>query len=406
MSERLPRSVWLLSLCNAYMYIAASLLITVSALIGFELAPDKRLSTLPLALQFTAIMCGTVPASLLMGRFGRKAGFLLAGVIGVLGANIALWAIINEHFMAFCAATFCFGLCTSFGNYYRFTAAEVVPSNLKSRAIAMVMAGGLIAAFIGPNLASWSGALFEGRVFAGPFLVLMGVYLLSMFTVSLTPLPPAPKRAPADADKSLNASLPDSRRLSSIMAQPIFIVAVTCQMFGYGIMNFVMTSTPLAMYANDYGIGHTAFVIQWHVVAMFAPSFVTGHLINRLGIVPVLGSGIVIGLMAIMINLSGTSVAHFTSALMLLGISWNFLFVGGTTLLTEACRDNERSRTQAVNDLIVFSTVALTALSAGGVHHLFGWRIVNLSVLPLFALTAMAVLWLYSLRAAPRLSAG
>jgi len=402
MNQRLPGSVWLLSLCNGYMYIAASLLITVSALIGFELAPDKRLSTLPPALQFTAILCATVPASYFMSRFGRKAGFLLAGCIGITGSSIALWSIINREFFGFCMAAFCFGSFTAFGNYYRFTAAEVVSEKMRSRSIAMVMAGGLIAAFIGPNLASWSGSVFEGNRFAGPFLVLIGVYLISMVTISFAKLPSPSVKDTTNTDAGNN----EVRPLSSIMAQPVFIIAVTCQMFGYGIMNFVMTSTPLAMHTNNFGLSETAFVIQWHVAAMFAPSFVTGHLINRVGIVPILGAGVIVGLTAVTINLSGTSLMHFTSALMLLGVSWNFLFIGGTTLLTEVYRDSEKARTQAVNDLFVFSTVAITALSAGGVHHVFGWRIVNLGVLPLFTVTAIAVLWLYCMRATRRFSPG
>jgi len=384
--ERLPLTIWLLSLCNAYMYICSSLLITVSALIGFELAPNKSLATLPMALQFFSIMCGTVPSSLFMGRFGRKAGFLLAGCIGIAGASIALWSVINDQFLGYCIASVCFGLFAAFANYYRFTAAEVVSDNAKSRAIAMVMAGGVIAAFIGPNLANWSSGLFPARAFAGPFAILIGVYLLSMLTISFAALPQAPKRL---------ANAPSGRPLSAIMLQPTFVVAVICQMLGYGAMNLVMSSTPLAMNLHAYGLGATAMVIQWHVVAMFAPSFFTGHLINRLGVIPVLASGVLLGAACVVVNLTGESLPHFIVALMLLGISWNFLFVGGTTLLTDICTAEERSRTQAINDLLVFTTVTLTALTAGGMHHLFGWRIINLSVLPMFAISGLAIAWLY-----------
>ena len=394
--SRLPLSIYLLSLCNAYLYICLSLLITISALIGYELATDKRLSTLPLALQFLSIVCGTVPASMIMGRIGRKRGFLLGNSLGILGASLALVAVFKHEFVIYCLATICFGLFSSFSNYYRFTAPEVVAEDQKSKAISMVMAGGVIAAFIGPNLANWSSALFDVSQFAGPFVVLIAVYLLSMVTVSLAKLPPP-------VQKSNGYS---GRPTAVILKQPVFIVAVLCQMLGYATMNLVMTATPLAMHTHDYGMDSTALVIQWHVAAMFAPSFVTGHLIKRFGIVPVLIAGVALGLGCVAVNLSGSAVAHFTIALMLLGISWNFLFIGGTTLLTETYTDKEKSRAQATNDLLVFSIVSASALAAGTLHHLFGFQIVNLSVIPLLLITGIAVLWLAfakNYRAAPAL---
>ena len=380
---RLPKTIYLLSLCNAFMYVCASLLITISALIGFELAPNKNLSTLPMALQFFAIMYSTIPASYIMSRIGRKKGFLLAGVIGIAGACLALWSIFNQSFIPFCIATLCFGTFTAFANYYRFTAAEVVDSSIKARAISMVMAGGVIAAFIGPNLANWSSHFFTER-FAGPFAVLIIVYMLSMLTISFAKLP-----GPIIRNTSHNG-----RSLGTIVSQPIFIIAVICQMFGYGTMNLVMTSTPLAMATHDYGLGATAMVIQWHVVAMFLPSFITGHLISRIGIVPVLSAGVLIGIVCILINLNGETRTHFVSSLFLLGVSWNFLYVGGTTLLTDTYRPEEKPRAQGINDFIVFTTVTITALSAGGLHYTFGWQVVNLSAIPLLGITALAVIWL------------
>ena len=391
LAARMPRSVPLLALCNAWMYVGSSLLITVSALIGFALAPDKRLATLPLALQFLSIMLSGIPASLFMGRYGRKRGFLLAGAIGVVGATLALYAVVHDWFAGYCAATACFGAFTAFGNHYRFTAAEVVGPALRSRAIAAVMAGGVIAAFIGPNLASWSGTMFEGHAYAGPFAVLIGVYLVSMATIAFADLPPPLARG----------TRAGGRPLAAIARQPRFVVAVLCQMLGYGTMNLVMTSTPLAMHAHDATLGDTAFVIQWHVVAMFAPSFVTGHLIARLGIVPVLGTGVAFGFACVATNLAGETLGHFSVALVLLGIGWNFLYVGGTTLLTDTYAPAEKARAQALNDFVVFSTVTLTALSAGGIHYVFGWRAVNLGVTPMLLVAGLAVGWLALGRARP-----
>lgn len=386
--QRLPITVYLLSLCNAYQFVGAAMLITLSALIGFELATDKRLATLPLALQFFAIMCTSFPASIIMGKFGRKLGFLLAGSVGVTGAAIAIFAILNSSFYGFCAATICFGIFVGFGNYYRFTAAEVVQPQLKSTAISLVMAGGVIAAFIGPNLATWSSGIFESHRFAGPFVMLMGVYILSMCTIAFADLPVKHENIIVDTS--------DARPLKELLFQPIFIVAVACQMLGYGSMNFVMSSTPLAMHAHDYNMAQTGIVIQWHVVAMFAPSFITGHLIKALGITPVLFTGALFGLVSIAINLTaGVSVTNFVIALIALGISWNFLYVGGTTLLTDAYRASEKTKAQGVNDLIVFSTVTITALTTGTVHHLWGWHAVNLLAIPMLVLAFIAIFWLW-----------
>ena len=383
----LPRTVYLLSACNGFLFINQSLLITISALIGYQLADNKSLATLPLALQFAAIMLTTVPASLFMGRFGRKAGFMLGNALGLSGATVALYSLFTSNFYSFCVATICFGMFAAFGNYYRFTAAELVEKNNKGVAISWVMAGGVLAALIGPNLANWSSTLFEQTPFAGPFAVLIVVYGLSVLTLTAA-------RFPTPAKKTSDGRI---RNLSEIITQPVFIVAVVCQMLGYGTMNLVMTATPLAIKHLGMGMDSTALVIQWHVFSMFAPSFFTGSLIKRIGITSVLLLGVIAGVSAVAINLSGSSQPHFVSALVLLGISWNFLYVGGTSLLTDAHNRAEKSRTQAVNDLIVFTTVTLTALSAGALHFQFGWRVVNLTVLPLYAITAAVILWLVSI---------
>ena len=368
------------------MFICSSLLITVSALIGLELATNKALATLPLAIQFIAVMCTSVPASLAMGKWGRKAGFLSAGLIGIAGACLALLAIYQHSFWLFCAATFCFGAFTAFGNYYRFTAPEIVPIEKKSIAISWVMAGGVVAAFIGPNLANWSQNLLEVSIYAGAFVIAIAVYLASMVTVSFMKLPP-----PDNKTQNKNKG----RSLSAIASQPVFIVAVVCATIGYGVMNLLMTATPLAMHHNDMQLGDTAFVIQWHVVAMFAPSFFTGHLIRKFGIRAILLCGALLCGLCVITNLLDQTVWHFWFALVLLGIGWNFLFVGGTTLLTDSYQPAEKSRTQALNDFIVFSTVSVTALSSGTIHHHFGWITVNLCVLPFLILVAICIITLH-----------
>jgi len=279
----MPTSIYLLSFCTATAFTCASLLITLSALIGFELAPDKTLATLPIALQFLAVMSGSVPASLCMARYGRRAGFMLAACIGIVGAVLALWAVINKVFWIFCVAAFLFGSFTAFSNFYRFAAVEAVDENRKNRAISYVMAGGVLAAFVGPNLANHSQDLFVSYPFAGAFVVLICVYLINLAVISRLQLPAnldTVNTAKAEASSDSQDSSQRARPLLQIVLQPVFIIAVICEMFGYGSMNLVMSSTPLAMHANAHGMGNTAQVIQWHVVAMFLPSFFTGKLID------------------------------------------------------------------------------------------------------------------------------
>ncbi len=381
----LPYTLYLLALCQAYMFICTSMLITISALIGLELADNKALATLPLALQFVAVMATTIPASLIMGRWGRKAGFIIAALIGITGAALSLIALKTNSFGIFCLGTICFGSFNAFGNYYRFTAPEVVDSERKNVAISWVMAGGVLAAFLGPNLANWSQHFVASSKYAGAFLVAIFVYLLTLLTVSCMTLPPPQQNTD---------STRHGRPLRAIMLQPVFLIAVTCAMLGYGIMNLVMTATPLAMHTRAMELSDTAFVIQWHVVAMFAPSFFTGRLIDRFGITNILLIGALLNAICVVVNLLGDSVWHFWAALVLLGVGWNFLFVGGTTLLTECYSPEEKSKTQAANDFIVFTTVSITALSSGTLHHLYGFSAINLAVIPLIAIVTAAVFWL------------
>ncbi len=381
----MPRTIYLLTACQAYLFICSTLLITVSALIGLELAENKALATLPLAVQFIAVMSCSVPASLAMGKWGRRRGFVFATLVGITGACLALTAIYQHSLAIFCLATACFGCFNAFGNYYRFTAPEIVTAEKKNVAISWVMAGGVVAAFIGPNLARWSQNLLDISIYAGAFVVVIGVYMLSLMTISFMDLPP-PTPKPSDGNTG--------RPISAIVKQPTFIVACLCATLGYATMNLVMTATPLAMHASHLGLDDTAFVIQWHVVAMFAPSFVTGNLINRFGIGKILFTGALLCLLCVILNLLGQSVWHFAIALILLGLGWNFLFVGGTTLLTECYAETEKSRTQAANDFIVFSTVSVTALSSGVLHHHLGWSIVNLCVIPFILVCAYSAWWL------------
>lgn len=381
------RNVPLFALAQALMMSAATLIITSSALVGAAIADDKSLATLPLAAQYIGVMLASIPASMLMERIGRKRGFIFGAILGIIAACITTYAIIDTNFWLFTFGAMVTGFFNGFGNYYRFTAADSVATPLKSQAISWVMVGGLAAAFIGPNLANYTKDMIDGSLFAGSYIALMVIYSLSLVTVSLLHLP-----KPIAKDEQDHTLEP--RPLSVIAKQPKFIVAVIGSMLGYGVMSLVMTATPLAMHNHHHSFTDTAFVIQWHVVAMFAPSFFTGSLIKRFSANNVMIVGALLGFACVALNLLGTSVTHFWLALFALGLSWNFLFIGGTSMLTETYEPHERAKTQAANDFSVFTIVAMASLTAGYLQHHFGWETVNMGVLPLLGLILASLIWL------------
>ncbi len=375
------RNVLLLSAAQALMMSGNSLLVATSALVGIALAPDAALATLPLALQFLATMSASIPASLLMQRIGRRAGFVLGAAIGAAGALLAASAIVDGDFVRFCMGTVLVGTFNGFGIYFRFAAAEAAAEAARSRAISYVLAGGVVAAFVGPNLANWTQDWLPGAQFAGSYLVLSSLYGIALGVLALIHIP----RPTADERRTAG------RPLRRIAANPLFVVAVLGAMFGYGIMTFLMTATPLAMRGLAYPFSTAAFVIQWHVFGMFAPSFFTGRLIEAFGVLRIMRAGALLMGACVAINLSGTAPWQFWLALLLLGVGWNFLFIGATTLLTETYRPAERAKAQAGNDFLVFTTVAAASLSAGSLHYHFGWTAVNLGVLPVLALVLIAI---------------
>ena len=378
----MKKNVLLLVATQAMMMTGGSLLITTSALVGFRLSPDKSLATLPLALQMLASMLTSIPASLLMQRIGRRAGFLTGNALGLAGATLATYAIVHNSFVLFACAAALSGMFTGFGSYYRFAAADAASEEYKSRAISWVLAGGVVAAIVGPNLAHWTSDWLSA-VFAGSYLALTGIMMLSMITLLFLNIPPPPVSAQHGG-----------RRIGELVRQPAFAVAILGGALGYAVMALVMTATPLAMHDHTHGFGDTAFVIEWHVLGMFAPSFFTGHLIRRFGVVNIMLTGVVLDGLCVTINLSGTSLNHFWLALTLLGVGWNFLFIGATTLLTEAYLPAEKGRAQALKDFLVFSAAAAGVLSAGSLQHHFGWQTVNYGVMPLITVMGTALIWL------------
>ncbi|CAB1055843.1 Uncharacterized MFS-type transporter [Olavius sp. associated proteobacterium Delta 1] len=381
----MKRNIMLLSLSQAALITGTSTLLASSAIVGLALAGHKSLATMPLALLFLAQMVTTIPASLYMARVGRRLGFMTSALFGLTGAAVATGGVIKADFSIFCLGTTLIGMFNGFGQYYRFTAAEVAPEDYRSRAISYVLAGGVIAAFAGPNLANWSRHLLSTE-FAGSYACLIGLYLLAFGFASILQIP-----KPAVVSRS-----PGGRALSVIARQPAYLAAVTSAMVGYGVMNFIMIATPLAMHGYAHAFSDTAFVIQWHILGMFIPSFFTGHLIRRFGTANIMLAGILLLGMCVLINFAGTSVTHFWSALVLLGLGWNFLFVGATTLLTGTYSPDEKAKAQALNDFIVFGTVTITSFSSGAVQHALGWQTLNMAVIPFLVLVGIANLWLRS----------
>ena len=385
------RSVAQLVFAQALLLSVTSLMVTSGAIIGGLLSDNPALASLPLALQFLAVTATTIPASLLMRVIGRRGGFLLASVIGIAGASCSALGIYLDSFTLFCIGALGTGVYTGFGHYFRFAAIEVAPPGKHNTALGYVLAGGIAAAFIGPNLANFSKDIFA-VTYLGTLLSVILLYGLNTINMLLIKLPP-----PQSRDYR-----PSTRPMLEIAMQPAFIAAVASAMVGYSVMVLLMTATPLQMMHLQHGFGNVAFVIQWHVLGMFVPSFFTGHLINRFGVQRIIFCGIGLMLTCIAINFNGSSVTHFWIALLLLGVGWNFMFIGGTSLLSRSYLADEGAKSQAFNDFVVFSIASISSLAAGALLHWLGWQRVNLMAIPVLglALLAQLLLW-YSTRRTP-----
>jgi len=383
------RNIPVLATSQALMMSSMTLILTTAALVGAELTSDQKFATLPVAVIFIAVMCTSIPASLLMERFGRKQGFIFATFFGMSGSALAMYAILISNFWFFVVSMFLIGMFNGFGNYFRFAAADAVDGALKSKAISYVLAGGVIAAIVGPNLAILTRDSFDNAPFAASYAALIVMYFLIFISLFFLKLPEQSK----SQQDSTKVDEP-VRSLKEIVTQKKFIVAVIVGMFGYGVMSFIMTATPLAMQHHNHDFSDVSFTIQWHVLGMYVPSFFTGYLINRFGLNRIMFIGAILGLGCILVGLLGTTSTHFWLALVLLGIGWNFMFIGATTLLTETYSLSEKGKTQAVNDFLIFTTMTIASLSAGALQHQFGWQAVNYGAIPLLLVVIICLLWL------------
>jgi len=378
---RARKNVVLLTLAQALAMTGTIINATTSALAGYELASDKSLATLAVALQFTATMLTTVPASMLMARIGRRPAFMLGAASQFVGALTAAGALMIGEFWIFCLCGLFLGVANGFSIYYRFAAADTADDAFRPKAISLVLAGGVAAALVGPEFARWSRDLLLPYTYAGTFVTLAAMAVINVLVLSRLDIP-----------KPARARFTGGRPLFVIAAQPLFLVAVATGMVAYGTMSLLMTATPLAMAACSWRFEDSAFVIQWHALGMFAPAFFTGHLIKRFGVLAVMQTGAALVAVCLAVDLSGVTVANFWVGLALLGVGWNFMFVGATTLLTETYRPEERAKVQAINDFCVFSATATAAFSAGALQYHVGWQVMNWGVAPLIAATVVGLL--------------
>lgn len=376
------RVVFALAGSQALMQTSSVLLMTVGGLAGASLAPTKVMATLPIATIALGTALATIPAALIMGRFGRKPGFMLGAFLGLCGGLLAGLSMLIGNFALLCVGTALVGAYQGFGQFYRFAAAEAASDEFRSRAISLVMTGGIIAALAGPHLGASTRNLLSGA-YAGSFFGVALLSLAAILALAMTKLP-GPLAATGEEEPA--------RPFGVIARQPRFIAAVVGAAVGYAVMVTVMTATPLSMVEHHHEVGTAATVIQWHALGMFVPSFFTGWLIMKFGVTRLMLLGVGILLTHVLIAISGIAFLHYVSALVLLGLGWNLLYIGGSTLLTETYRPSERAKVQAFNDFMIVGVVAAGSFSAGALNEAFGWRGLNLVAVPFLAAAALVIL--------------
>ena len=385
------RNVLLLATAQALAQTVSVLVVTASGVVGLKLAPDPSFATMPIAMTLVGSAITLIPASLFMQRYGRRAGFALGASLGGIAGLAAAAAVHLQSFWLFMVATVLVGAYTGFAQYYRFAAADVASDAFRSRAISWVVAGGVVAAIAGTNLVRLTQN-WTATPFIATYLTLTALSIVALLVISRLSLPPM----------KVEKAIGPARPLWAIVRQPVYLTALAGSTVGFAVMTMVMTATPIAMLLCGQTVADSTVVIQWHVLGMYIPAFFTGTLIRRFGVLSVMGCGIVLLAGHVVIALSGIEFLNFLSGLILLGIGWNFLFVGGTTLLTQAYEPAERAKAQAAHDFLMMTVVSIGSFSAGVLLNGWGWNAVNLTVLPfLFVATAaVSALALSRVRAA------
>ena len=383
------RNLWLLVLCQGLFLTNNVVFIAINGLVGLQLAPWGWMATLPVMGYVVGGALSTPLVARTQARWGRQVSFQIGLGVAFFSALMCAVAALTGNFWLLCSATLVAGYYSANGQLYRFAAAELTVSAFREKAVSLVLAGGLLGAVIGPNLAKHARDVLSVP-FAGAYIALMVVALLSMACMSAIRFEPLPSAAA----RAASAAAAPGRPLSELLRQPKFLVAVLGAALGYGVMNLLMAATPLAMQVCGYEFSDAAFVLQWHVIGMFAPGFFTGHLITRFGVLPIMGAGVVLNLACVLVALSGQDLHQFTIALFLLGVGWNFLFTGSTTLAMQAYRPEEKNRAQAGINFFVFSTMAVTSFASGALVTTQGWELLNYGSLVPITITGGALIWL------------
>ena len=384
---RARRTVLRLATAQALAGANASVIFATGSILGAMLAPDKSLATLPLTVLMLGVAAGAIPTGMIARKFGRRAAFVTGAGMGVMTGLLGGIAALIGSFWLFCAAAFCAGYYTSAVQSFRFAATDVASPGFRPRALSLVMAGGVFAGVLGPQLVTWTMNLWAPYLFAASYFAQAGVALVAMLVLAGVDLP-----KPRVEDRHAG------RPMAEIAAQPYFIAAVICGVVAYVLMNLVMTSTPLAMKMCGLPVAASNWAIQWHIVAMYGPSFFTGSLIKRFGAPTIVATGLMLTVAAAFAGLAGTSEAHFMTDVVLLGLGWNFGFVGASSMVLETHREEERTRVQSFYDFLVFGCTAVGSLSSGQILTYHGWDAVNLTVFPPVAVAATALLFIVMMR--------
>jgi MFS family permease len=380
----LNKNLVLLIICQGLFLTNNVTFIAINGLVGFSLAPLSWMATLPVMGYVVGAAFSTSIVAKSQNRFGRKTSFQLGLLVAMLSALVCAYAAFSRNFWLLVAGTFIAGYYSANGQLYRFAAAELTEVSQRDKAVSWVLAGGILGAVIGPNLASWTRNLFD-TAFLGAYLTLSIAALIGILLMQCIHFP---------EEFKTQHSLSDGRPLKSILQQPVFMVAVIGAALGYGVMNLLMAATPLAMQICGLPFSDTALVLEWHVIGMFAPGFFTGALIQRFGALKMMGVGVSLNFLCICIALTGTDLHQFFIALFMLGVGWNFLFTGSTSLAMTAYKPNERDKAQASINFFVFGTMAFTSFGSGALITSQGWNILNLGSLIPVIITAAALIWL------------
>jgi predicted MFS family arabinose efflux permease len=378
------KNLWLLAAAQGLFLTNNVVFIAINGLVGLSLAPLGWMATLPVMGYVVGGALSTPLVARSQSALGRKGSFQLGLLVALVSALMCFWAAYEKNFWMLVAATVIAGYYSANGQLYRFAAAELAAPEFREKAVSLVLAGGLVGAVLGPNLANQTRNLLE-TPFAGAYLSLAVVALISMAIMAFLRFPPLPPKQASDDP---------GRPLLEIIRQPVFMVAAVGAALGYGVMNLLMAATPLAMQVCGFEFSDAALVLEWHVIGMFAPGFFTGHLIKRFGVLPIMGVGVVLNAICIAIALSGVDLHQFLIALFFLGVGWNFLFTGSTTLSLRAYRPEEKDRAQAAINFFVFATMAVTSFASGALVTTQGWALLNMGSMVPVGLTGAALVWL------------